>query len=55
MVLKDIIVAFCVFLCIGLTIYLIKDIRRLLRIRKEVREVISRCEEAIKKRVERGY
>lgn len=61
MVLRCIVVSSCVALCIGLIIYLIKDIRRLLKIQKEVREIIKGCEEAVKqceeavKRVEKEY
>ena len=54
MVLRCIVVSSCVALCIGLIIYLIKDIRRLLKIQKEVRGIIKGCEETVK-RVEKEY
>lgn len=54
MILRCIVVSSCVALCIGLIIYLIKDISRLLKIQKEVREIIKGCEEAVK-RVEKEY
>ena len=42
----------CICLCIGLIAYLIKDVCKQIKIRKEVGEIINRCEK-IAKQVEK--
>ena len=48
MIMKYVFISLCICLCIGLIIYLIKDVYKLIKIRKEVGEIINRCGEVAK-------
>ena len=43
MILKFMFILLCICLCVGLIVYLIKDVCKQIKIRKEVGEIIDRC------------